>query len=211
MAYTISYLYNRFLDKIDKSGSDIYSVDQFMELLEESTYDFIDEKFKYNENTQVIRDYLLSLYKNFSISITDVNGKRLAVLPNEYLHLDSVGLTDPTTNIRRVKFIRKGEREVNRNNPGKKPTPEYPFIIQYTNTLEVLGNDTATEITGFILEKPVFGDPTGDINQEICVNLPDNTVQLILQKMVRQVFSQQGDQRYQSAAIEDIGATENTK
>ena len=204
--YTIAYLYNRFLDKIDKAGSDIYSVDQFMEILESATYNFLGETIKYNENTQQLRDKLLPLYSDYKITIAEnpANAEEMiGTLMDDYFHVESCNVFGSAVTIRNTQLIRKGELDIRRHNPDKKPTEEYPKVIQYKDYFAVYGNTTGTHLTGFYIKKPTFGDTSNNIITEIAVNLPDQSIQKILLFMVNETYQQQADPRYQLSINEE--------
>ena len=66
MAYTVSHLYDKVTEGLDKMGSDLFTVPYVLNKLEAATYDFIGESVKFIENTQEIRDDIRTLYKPYS-------------------------------------------------------------------------------------------------------------------------------------------------
>lgn len=200
MAQTIDYFYNKFLVRIDKEGSEIYSPAVVMELLESSTYDFIEETVKYLENTQQLRDALSTLHTPYSLALTvnpSNSEEMLATKPEDYLTLETARVIDSVSTVRTTKLIRKGEVNINRNNPNKKPTAEYPVVIQYQDYIACLGSANQTFVKGFYIARPTFGDVTANQETEVVVNLPDETLDKIMNKMVNIIHAKEGDPRYQ--------------
>lgn len=195
MAYTINYFYEKFLGQIDKEGSDFYPLQVVMEVLETETNNFIEEVLKYDENIQILKDYLLPLYTPYSIPLVanPLNTKELlATLPAEYRNLR----TAKVSGTRKTILIQKGELDINELNPNAKATADYASVIQYQNYLAVYGPTSGT-ITGFYLKKPVFGNIDGDLDSETAVNLPDESVEKIMLLMANNIHAKEGDQRYQ--------------
>ena len=195
MAYTINYFYKKFLGQIDKEGSDFYPLEVVMEVLETETNNFIEEVLKYDENIQILKDYLLPLYVTYDLPLVanPSNPKEmLATLPSDYRNLR----TALVPGSRRTSIIQKGEYDINEINPNKKATAEYPSVVQYQNYLAIYGPTSGT-INGFYLRKPVFGDITGNLDVEIAVNLPDASVEKIMLLMANNIHAKEGDQRYQ--------------
>lgn len=210
--YTINYFFNKFLDGIDKEGSDIYSVPQMMELLETETYSFIEQTVKYLENTQQLRDLLRTLHKSYTIAlvpnVSDAT-ELLATLPADYLNLETVKVTG--TGVRKTKVIRHGEYDINELNPNKRATTEYPVVLLYQDYISVRGNVAATDIKGFYIKKPVFGDATGDLSAEILVDLPDQSTEKILQLMITAYHEREADPRFQSSLIQEQSYGQSNK
>jgi len=202
--YTIDYFYNKFLDSVDKEGSDIYSVPQMMELLQSETYNFIEQTVKYLENTQQIRDLLRPLYKPYTINLianpTDPK-EMLAILPSYYLNLETAKVIG--TNVRKTTILRHGEYDINELNPNKRATEEYPVVLLYQDYISVRGNTNTWQVSGFYVSKPVFGDPYGILTNEILVNLPENTVEKILLLMDTSYQNRNADQRFQSSFMQE--------
>jgi len=204
MAYTVGYLYTKFLDKLDKSGSTIISPDQMMELLQTCTLGFIEGVYKYNENTSQWRDLLTTLYAPYEINLLQnpSNAEELiGTIPESIMHIDTAKVIDTIVTVRSTKIIRKGELEARKSNPNQRPTGEYPHIVIYGNTIACYGSVTATKVQGFSLNKPTFGDPLNEEN--VSVNLPDHTVEMILHKMVTEQHTIFGDQRIQPALLQE--------
>lgn len=203
MAYTVGYLYNRFLDRIDKGGSTLYSPVQMMEILETATYGYISSVFDYNEINTTWKDLLSTLYIPYSYSLSNGTNseEKITTIPATVYHIITAVPQSPGVTVRKVDLIRKGELQFHKINPNKKPVPEYPKVLFYTDTMAVYGCPNATTIKGFCLNRPVFGNPMDE--NTIAVNLPDDTVQHILNQMVSGVFSQQGDERYQGSLIQE--------
>ena len=209
MAYTINYFYLKFLDKIDKEGSDIISVPQVMELLESETYNYIKQTVKYNENTGEIRDSIKALSKPLGMNLTqNLNNteEMIATFPSDYLYLETVKILIPNVDVRKVTILRKGALDINQRNPNKYGTEEYPNVILYQDYLAVYtGATNANKVTGFYISKPIFGDPEGNVETEIVVNLPDVTVEEILNLMVSSFHERNADQRFQLSHIREQG------
>lgn len=206
MAYSIRKFRDKFLAKIDKEGSELYSAEVIMEFLETATYNYIEQLIKYNENTQLLRDALLPIYKPLTINLganisnpEEVTG----ALPSDFFTLDVIQVVVPNVKVRKTDLIRKGELFVRNINPNKKASPEYPLVIEYSNTIAVYtGDNSATQVKGFYICKPTFGDATLNLDTEIAINLDDRVLEQIMNIMVNIVNSKEGDPRYQTSMIE---------
>lgn len=204
MAYTLEYFYPKFLNKIDKEGSDFYSLPQIMEFLETETFSFIKEVETYPEITQARKDLILPLVEplNVSLAVNPANTQEyLGTLPSDYYRLRSVKKSG--NNVRKTSVVRIGEIDIAELNPNKRGTPQYPNVIQYSNYFAVYGASAGDKLTGFYIQKPIFGDPNGDLASEIVVNLPDQALEEIMNMMVSAINSKEGDQRYQASKIQE--------
>ena len=160
MAFTFSYLYDKVLELTDKIGSDFFDVDYVMKRLETATFDFIGETVKFIENTQEIRDDLLSLYKPFNLSQIahpPQSNAYLPTLPTDYLHLMNIQGVDASIRVRETNLIRHGQTEIQLNDPDTRPTPEYPIIVAYDTFIKLYSPGSPTAVTGFYVKKPEFG------------------------------------------------------
>ena len=210
MSYTIDYFYLKFLDRIDKEGSEIISISQVMELLQTETYNFIEQTVRYLENTQQIKDFILPLNKPYSITLTlnpDNIKELLGALPGDYLHLETAFAVIPGKTTRVTKIVRRGEMDINKNNPNKKPTDEYPKVIEYESYIVLYGSsvNVGVKIEGFYITKPTFGNADGNTDTEIVVNLPDNTVEKIMNLMVTSFHERTADQRFEPSLRQELG------
>lgn len=204
MAYTLDYFYTKFLNKIDKEGSDFYSLPQIMEFLETETYSFIKEVETYPEVTQARKDLILPLVVtlNVSLAVNPANVKEyIGTIPADYYQLRSVRKTG--NDVRKTSVIRTGEIDIAELNPNKRGTSQYPNVYQYSNYFAVYGASAGDKLNGFYIKKPTFGDPTGNLEDEITVNLPDSALEEIMNMMVAAINSKEGDQRYQASKIEE--------
>jgi len=195
MAYTINYFYAKFLGQIDKEGSDFYPLAVVMEMLQTATEDFIEGILKYDENTQILRDYLLPLYTPYDLVLAanpSNNEELLATIPNDYRNLATAHV--PGSRISRI--VHKGDINIASLNPNTKPTEKYPLVIEYQNYIAVYGPVSGT-LTGFYIARPSYGDVTGDLDAEIAVNLPDESLEKVMLLMQNIVHGKEGDQRYQ--------------
>ena len=204
MAYTLDYFYKKFLNKIDKEGSDFYSLPQIMEFLETETISFIKEVEIYPEVTQTRKELVLPLVEPLDVSlvVNPANVKEyLGTMPADYLMLRSVNKSGD--NVRKTSTVRIAEIDIAEINPNKKGTSMYPNVYQYSNYFAVYGASPGDKLYGFYLQKPTFGDPTGDLEQEITVNLPDQALEEIMNMMVVSINSKEGDQRYQASKLQE--------
>lgn len=214
MAFTIEYFHNKFIDRIDKDRSGIIGLPQTIEMFGAGLHDFMEDTLKYIENTQLLRDLLLPVMTpyEFPLVLNGTNDKEmLASLPSDYYSLASCEVINPNVTVRKTDLIRVGELNARELNPNKRPTPEYPAVIQYQDYIVAYGALTATHVKGFYIVYPTIGNIDNDIKTEILVNLPDRSVEKILNKMVTDYFMQTGDQRYSPALNEDIGFGEPNK
>jgi len=206
MAYTISHLYKKVLEGSDKMGGDFYTVPYVMNRLETATYDFIGETVKYIENTQEIRDDIETLYEPLNkVLIQDPNdpASMSVALPNNYLHLMSAKVIDPTTVVRMTRLIRHGQEEIFEQDPNTMPSADYPSVVIYSNLLKILSPGSPTKIVGMYVRKPNFGNytPEDDIETEIAVDLPDNATEKIIKTIINDIFIAVGDPRAQGQFI----------
>lgn len=208
MAYTINFIYNKILDEIDKRGSDFMTVERVMDVLETETYNFLGETLDYLESTEKISNDIRTLYKPYSLNVipdpNDSNFKAVA-LPEDYQHLYTAEVIDPFTF--KTRKMRHGSYQAVKNDPNKKATAEHPVVVVYDNYMRIYTAlpSNPTKVEGLYVSKPIFGDPDGEIDEEICVNLPDSTVQVILKKMIRSIFGAIGDERSVLSRDEDLG------
>lgn len=204
MAYTVNHLYKKCLEGLDKMGSDFYTVDYIMNRLEASTYDFIGETVKFIENTQEIRDDIRTLYKPFKYAvITDPENSdyKAISLPEEYLHLMSAKVIDEDVAVRRTRIIRHGQEDIFEADPDTKSSAVYPTLVLYENTLRILSPGTPSHVTGTFIKKPTFGAHDihhDDLDVEIAVNLPDNSVDKLIKNIINDIFISTGDPRAQA-------------
>ena len=195
MAMTRDYFYTKFLGQIDKEGSDFYSLPIVMEVLETATSDFIDEVVKFLSGTQQLKDSLLDLYTHFDIPLATnpANPKELiASLPVNYRNLITVQVYDTGSTVRYTDIGKLGEMYIDEVNPQKRATAEYPKVFQYSNTFAVYGPSSG-KLRGFYIAKPTFATA----GNEVVVDLPDASVEKIMQKMINIINAKEGDPRYQ--------------
>lgn len=202
MAYTVNHLYKKVLEATDKMGSDFFTLEYVMNRLETATYDFIGETIKFVENTQEIRDDLLSLYKPFMLPVVADplnDGSFLMALPDDYLHLMSARGVDADVSVRETTLIRHGQDEIYLNDPDTKPTVKYPLVFAYDTYLKLYSPGNPTHIQGFYIKKPTFGAYSvhDDLDVEIAINLPDNSTEKIIKQIVNDIFVAIGDDRAQ--------------
>lgn len=197
MAYTVDYFYKKVLEETDKMGSDFLTLPYIMNRLQTATHDFIGETVKFVENTQEIRDDIRTLYKPYNIPVVEVSGLKTASLPEDYQHMMSAMVTDGETAVRQTAFIRHGQEEIYEADPDTKATAEYPTVFLYQDYMKVISPGNPVYIRGMYIKKPTFGKfgAHDDIETEIAVDLPDHTVDKIIQIMVRNIFTALGDVR----------------
>ena len=206
MAYTVNHFYKKVLELTDKMGSDFYPLPYVMNRLETATYDFIGETVKFVENTQEIRDDLLSLYKPFKLPvITDPNDSDYSsiALPSDYLHLMSASVMDADVTVRDTRLIRHGQEEVFLQDPDTRPTAEYPLLSSYDHYIRIYSPGSPEFIAGFYIKKPIFGKFSvhDDADTEIAVNLPEQSIEKIIKTVVNEIFVATGDPRAQAQYV----------
>jgi len=202
MAYTVDYLYKKVLDGTDKIGSDFFTIPFIMSRLESATYSFIGETIKYVENTQEIRDDLSPLYKPFRLPVvTDPSNPtfKVVALPGDYLHLLTGKVVDADVPVRETSLIRNGQDEIYTIDPDTKPTAEYPLLLIYADYFKILSPGNPTFLEGAYLKHPIFGkfSQDDDVETEIAVNLPDNSTEQIISKIIKDIFVSTNDPRAQ--------------
>ena len=218
MAYTVSHLYEKVSEGVDKIGSDLFTLKYVMNRLEVATYDFIGETVKYMENTQEMRDDILPLVKPYRwniIELPEFGGQAISdivlrqygfALPSDYLHLVSfkvIGYEDPYTGavqkIRDTRLVRHGQEEIYHTDPHKKPSAEYPLLVLYEDHVRVYGGGIPLNLEGMYITKPTFWvyDEDADFDVEIAVNLPDNSVEKIIKDVISDILITIGDPRAQ--------------
>lgn len=200
MAYTVNHLYKKVLEGTDKLGVDLFTIPYVMNRLQTATYDFIGKTVKYIENTQEIRDDLRTLYKPFKIAIIadpENLGFKVITLPTDYLHLMSVKVIEPGVEVRETTLIRNGQDEIYMVDPDTKPTAKYPIVSVYSDYIRIYSPGNPTHLSGYYVKKPVFGNFSvhDDLDSEIAVNLPDQTVEQIIKNIVNDIFVATADPR----------------
>jgi len=200
MAYTVDHLYKKVLEGTDKMGSDFFPIEYVMNRLETATYDFVGETIKYIENTQEIRDDIRTLYEPFKIAVIDDpnNSDYKAIsLPDNYQHLMSADVLDPTVPVRKTRILRHGQLDIYQDNPNTRATADYPTLVLYQDTIRIISPGTPTFIQGFYIKKPTFGKYSvhDDIETEIAVNLPDQATDKIIKTIINDIFVSVGDPR----------------
>jgi hypothetical protein len=209
MAFSIDYLYNKFLDKIDKQGTNTVSLPRTMEMLVTQTYSFLESIINFNEINQKQRDLVAPLSRPLDLlmAVNPANGEELiAALPQEYYHIETVIPQIPGKTVREISFIRKGELQGQKINSLRTPTDEYPTIIQYSDYVALYGSSVSqgVKMKGWYWKKPEFGNYGGDISVEIAVDLPDHTVEKILEMMVSSYYNELGDPRHQGKSLQEV-------
>lgn len=203
MAYTVEHVYKKILEGTDKMGSDFYTLPYVMNRIETATYDFIGETVKFIENTQEIRDDIRTLYKPFKIAVVeDPNDSsyQSIALPTDYLHLMSAKVIDQDVQVRDTRVIRHGQEEIFQSDPDTRATAKYPTIVSYDDIFRIITTGNAIFVEGFYVKKPTFGTNdvnNGDIENEISVNLPDNSTDKIIKTVINDIFGSTGDPRFQ--------------
>jgi hypothetical protein len=204
MAYTVSHLYNKVLDGVDKIGSDLYTLEYVIDRLEAAAYDFIGETVKYIENTQEIRDDIRTLYKPFNLDfvyVHDTPGTSIwgVVLPTDYQHLMSAVVIDEETSVRDTRLLRHGQLEIQQMDPNTKATAEYPILVLYNNWIKVYSPGKPIRVNGMYVSKPDIWNynETDDTDVQIAINLPDHTVDKLIKDVINDIFVSSGDPRGQ--------------
>lgn len=210
MAYTVEFAYNKILDSIDKIGSDLITLENVMGRFSVATYDFIGESVKFIDNTQEIHDDIRTLYVPFTFPIVDIAsgnpnqdpidsyGIRGIAWPSNYMHLASARVVGGTTPVRDTRIVRAGQEEPYLINPNRKPTAEYPMLVRYDSYLKYYSPDNENRsIQGWYIKKPTIWqyNETDDLDSVTIVDLPDHSVEKIMQTVASAILVTLGDPR----------------
>lgn len=201
MEYTLAETAEKVRQLADKMGSDYFPLPVILNYFETSSWDFIGKKLKHVEKTQEITDDIRQLIIPGSLIIAkDPNetGKYITAVPVNYHRLISYDvLYSDGTRCRRADLLRHAEYHLARNNTNKKPTKQYPIILQENNLFQI---DSGTSVPGTLkimyCKKPTFAT-TGQPNTRI-INLPDDAIEAILWTTITNLFNKTDDKRIQS-------------
>lgn len=202
MDYQLSEVKTKLNQLSDKMGSDYFVLPVLLNFFETATYDFVGEKLKIIEKTQEIVDDIrpLIIVKDLScLADPNITGKYIAGLPDDYLR--TVAYTvfyADNSQCRRADLMRQAEYQMARLNPNKKPTKDYPLILQEASNFQIDSGSTAPKTLRLTYcKKPSFAT-TGEPGTRI-VNLPDDAIEEILKITVTNLFNTTADQRTQSS------------
>lgn len=198
MDYTFDETIQKLKIFVDKMGSDYFPSPVLLTYFETATWDFIGERVKHIEKTQEITDDIRNLIVPGNLTvIEDPNdtSRYIASLPVNYHRLISYDvLYADDTRCRRADLLRQAEYQIAKLNPNKKPTKQYPIILQEDGLFQVdAGVDVPSKLLIKYCKKPTFattGQPTIRI-----VNLPDDSIENILLKVVTKIYNKTDDKR----------------
>lgn len=203
MKYTLSEVHLKLRILSDKMGSDYFPLPVFLTFFETATYDFVGECLKIIEKTQEITDDIRSLIgpaKDIVI-IEDPNssGKYIASVPVDYLRQVAYDVVFANgERCRRADLIKQAQYGVYQLDPTRKPTKQYPLILQFDTIFQIDAGITIPEFFRLTYcKKPSFAT-TGEPGKRI-VNLPDDSIEKILKITVTNLFNKTGDERTQSS------------
>lgn len=199
MAYTIKYTYEKYLDEMDKIGSDFLTIPYMMKKIISSTYDFIGKTIKYIENTEEISEDIRPLYKPFSLNTVKLEEKKWGIVyPDDFMYLLRANVIDQNVVVRKTNVIRNSQLDIYLRNPHTRPTAHYPIVVRNSDILTIISDGNPIKLDGVYVKKPIFGNYAEgiDIDKEIIVNLPDIAVEKILQLAVKSTYKSLNDERY---------------
>lgn len=220
MSYTIQYCDDYMDQKLDKLGSDYFSLPiKFMQF-KEATWDFIRESTKFAEATQEVSDDINTLVKISYQSLIHLTGTQdrywecnypsdyhrlISTIPM-YVDFDSKLISEDyqpedleNEKINEIRIIKLGQEDYYQRSPNKEATPEYPLVLRLNKKLRFnFGIDDGTEYKKAKIvyySAPVFGDENDLSN--IIVNLPELTIQKIMDRACSALRTITGDEHAQ--------------
>lgn len=208
MDFSLQAVDRKVREYADKIGSDYFPLPVFMNRFEKATYDFVGERAKIAENTQEVVDDIKRLVRIAELVIIDdpnesLAGRYLAAQPADYLRLLRCTILFPgDTQSRRVTITKHGEIDSNLVNPYKKPSRNYPLVIQLESSFKVYTSSTPAPtflklsyVKTPSIVQPVSGTygPT-ELATRI-VDLPDDAILKIMQSVVTDYYINTGDPR----------------
>ena len=150
MDYQLAEVHEKLKQLCDKMGSDYFPLPVFINFFETATYNFVGEKLKIIEKTQEVTDDIRPLIVPTDITIIadpSHSGKYIAALPSNYLRTVAYDVFyENNERCRRADLIRHAEKITADNNPNKKPTKQYPLIIQFASTFQIDSGATIPQI-----------------------------------------------------------------
>ena len=222
MAYTIEYCDNQLDQKLDKMGSDYFSLPIKLMQFRKATWDIIRESTVFSEATQEISDDIHTLVGiNYQV-MTQLSGTNAhyweCSFPASYHRListtplfypsstpASAKTVDPNPNdlindlIREVKITKLGQENAFNRSPNKKAEPEYPLVLRLSEKLRFnFGIDDGTQYVKAKIvyySEPEFGDENDLSN--IIVNLPKLTIEKIMDRTASALRMITGDEHAQ--------------
>jgi len=209
MAYSLTEIYEKGIELIDKKGSDFVQLPEFLRVFQTNTYDFIGERIPIIEKTQQITNDLRPLMKTTvrpTIDDPDDSSAKIATIHNEvhYLFRANPKYEDKTTG-RRPVLLRHGNFDAYMSDPHNKPTPEYPLILQYMDYVKILSGPDKKAVGCYVtyLKEPTFAtlnNPSID-----AVDLSKVAQEDILYKTVISLLGTRGDDRTQLKMAQENG------
>lgn len=202
MDYKLSEVHQKLKELSDKMGSDYFVLPVFLNFFETAAYDFIGEKLKIVEKTQEITDDIRPLMTTEDLVVTEninqPDSGYVSGLPSNYLRTVAYDIIYPGgERCRRADLLRQSHYLLSRNNPNKRPTKEYPIILQEGSIFRIdTGGVKPESLRLTYCKKPTFAT-TGQLTQRI-INLPDDSIEKVLKITVTGLFNKTGDQRTQS-------------
>ncbi len=192
--YDIDYC-DKYMDELaDKMGGDYFPLaikfGRFITFALDFIRDNIGEDFDQNQEKNDNIKSLIVRTENLMTPVAGEVGLYHVAEPTNYMRLISlypyaVINTVKTRLARKIHIIKEGQRLAYERDPHRKPTPFEPNIYRLDNFFEVSTNDSintynVAELT--YIKKPTFGHM--NTGTERIVNLPDMSIELIMQKTV---------------------------
>ena len=201
MDYTVSQVKKKINQLSDKMGSDYFTLPQILNFFETATYDFVGERLKHVEKTQEITDDIRNLISSPvnlpAIEDPNISGRYIVAVPPNYLRQVAYDVYyEGNVRCRSSKIIRHAEYINALNNPNKRPSKDYPVILQFDSVWEIdAGGTQPLHLRLTYGKKPNFAT-TGEPNTRI-VNLPDDAIEKIMKITVTNLFGTTADERQQ--------------
>jgi len=200
MDYSLAGIDEKMKVFCDKIGSDYFVMKVLLMYFETSTYDFVNSQLKVIEKTQEVVEAIRPLIKNKKvIAIRDENDTErfITPLPVNYHRLVAYDVIykDGSKCIR-ADLKQHARSNMDRNNPYREATKDYPEIVQEANLFGIRSGIYVPEYLKLVYcKKPSFAT-TGKKDNRI-VDLPDDSIEEIILKVCTHVFKSTGDERVQ--------------
>lgn len=202
--YTLSGVHTKLNQLVDKVNGDYFPMPVFLNFFEMEAYDFIGAEIKEIELNQSITDNVQSLVKVRDLVVapsTSPHQKYSAGVPDDYYRtLAHTLVYNDGIEALRSDMVKHAEYQLNKRNPNRQPTKNYPAVLQHESTFEIdAGPAVPVTLRLTYCAKPLFART--DQSTTRIVNLPDDVIDKILKKTVTALFNTTADPRFQSSKI----------
>jgi len=201
MDYSLSNTYEYVMDLLDKKGSDLIQLPEMFRVFKTATIDFIGERLPVIEKTQQITEDLRPLMDIKKIPVANNPTDPYSTIASVPSYVDHLVRANPMfangTSGRRPKLIKHGNIDAYFADPNKRPSEEYPLIVQYLDYVKIFTGYNIKPINVLMtyLKKPDYALLSNQ-QQRIC-NLPDSSIEDIINKTVLILSGVRGDERIQ--------------